>query len=219
MNIAGPDIITDGLVLYFDAANSKCNGPSEWTDLSGNGYGLTKYYVTYQEGPSSFNFPGVDVNYIDTTCNLESNDFTCSVWFKNDSSIRAYERLIDKSFSLGFWIGRQNNIANSWGGGVIEPATPYGIFLTLEDGLWHNIVSMRSGTTHTLYGDGITNTSSNTVSSNVLVGVNLTIGNWYSLSSAQSFGGSIAVVKYYNRALSTNEVLQNFNALKTRFGL
>jgi hypothetical protein len=78
---------------------------------------------------------------------------------------------------------------------------------------------MRSGTTHTLYGDGITNTSSNTVSSNVLVGVNLTIGNWYSLSSAQSFGGSIAVVKYYNRALSTNEVLQNFNALKTRFGL
>jgi hypothetical protein len=33
------------------------------------------------------------------------------------------------------------------------------------------------------------------------------------------FNGSIPVVKVYNRALSANEVLQNFNAQKTRFGI
>jgi hypothetical protein len=33
------------------------------------------------------------------------------------------------------------------------------------------------------------------------------------------FGGSLAVAKLYNRALTDAEVLQNYNALKGRFGL
>lgn len=33
------------------------------------------------------------------------------------------------------------------------------------------------------------------------------------------YNGSIAIVRVYNRALSSNEVLQNFNALRGRFGL
>jgi hypothetical protein len=31
--------------------------------------------------------------------------------------------------------------------------------------------------------------------------------------------GSIASLKYYTRALSATEILQNYNAVKTRFGL
>ena len=31
--------------------------------------------------------------------------------------------------------------------------------------------------------------------------------------------GSVASVKYYNKKLSASEVLQNYDALKTRFGL
>ena len=33
------------------------------------------------------------------------------------------------------------------------------------------------------------------------------------------FTGSVASVKYYNKKLSASEVLQNYNSLKTRFGL
>ena len=33
------------------------------------------------------------------------------------------------------------------------------------------------------------------------------------------FNGSIANVNYYNRALSAAEVLQNYNALRGRYGL
>jgi hypothetical protein len=38
-------------------------------------------------------------------------------------------------------------------------------------------------------------------------------------SQAESFNGSVASVKMYNRALTEEEILQNYNATKGRFGL
>jgi hypothetical protein len=37
--------------------------------------------------------------------------------------------------------------------------------------------------------------------------------------SANYFGGSLAVVRIYNRALSTAEIYTNFNAQRARFGI
>ena len=45
---------------------------------------------------------------------------------------------------------------------------------------------------------------------------NLQIGRY---SGAYYTSGSVALSKIYNRALSPSEILQNFNAIKTRFGL
>jgi len=36
---------------------------------------------------------------------------------------------------------------------------------------------------------------------------------------ANYFGGNIAIVKYYNKVLTSAEILQNYNATKGRFGL
>jgi hypothetical protein len=33
------------------------------------------------------------------------------------------------------------------------------------------------------------------------------------------FNGKLDLVKYYNKALTASEVLTNYNALKTRFGI
>jgi hypothetical protein len=38
-------------------------------------------------------------------------------------------------------------------------------------------------------------------------------------TSTASTSGSIPVVLYYNRVLSDQEIVQNYNALKNRFGL
>ena len=38
-------------------------------------------------------------------------------------------------------------------------------------------------------------------------------------NSANFFSGDISLIKIYNRALSAGEVLTNYNATKTRFGL
>jgi hypothetical protein len=219
--ISGPNIANDGLVLHFDAANTNCYSGtgSTWTDLSRNGNGGNINIATYDSVSKSFNFSGNDANYISSAYNGQVTDFTLEVWFKDDGVQRAYERLVDKYYVSGFWLGRESSNGHTWGGGVIEPNPPYGIFLTLTDGYWHKITSIRSGNQHILYGDGITNTISNTVPTTPLDSNILVIGNWYSLNYSQSYNGNIAIVKWYNRALSSSEVLQNYNATKHRFGL
>ena len=46
----------------------------------------------------------------------------------------------------------------------------------------------------------------------------LTIGGFRSASS-YSFPGKISNFRIYNKALSQNEILQNFNALRNRYGI
>lgn len=215
------DIVTNGLILYFDAGilQSYPRYGGNWKDLSGNGYGSNINIATFDSATNSFNFPANNANYMASTYSGQPTDFTLEVWFKDDGSARTHERLVDKNYVSGFWLGRNASTANQWGGGIMETISPYGIFLTLTDTQWHFITSIRSGTTHTLYGDGIANTTSNTVTGNALDSTALTIGNWYDKNNAQSFGGNIAIVKFYNRALSSSEVLQNYNAIKSRFGL
>jgi hypothetical protein len=119
---------------------------------------------------------------------------------------------------------RNNTTANSWGGGIKEAGIPYGIYLTLTDGQWHFLTSIRSGTTHTLFGDGITNKVSNTVSAAALSTANIAIGSWTGGNASapwnnQVFKGSVPQVLIYNRALSEAEVMQIFNATKSKYGL
>ena len=45
------------------------------------------------------------------------------------------------------------------------------------------------------------------------------IGEWGYSSFQRNFNGQIYSIQVYNRELSPTEVLQNYNALKTRFGL
>jgi hypothetical protein len=82
------------------------------------------------------------------------------------------------------------------------------------------IASIRQGTTHTLYGDGIPNTTSGTVSSTALSATSFTFGKNNSTSPfTDLFNGNIAQVLVYNRALLSSEVLQNYNTQKSRFGI
>ena len=59
-------------------------------------------------------------------------------------------------------------------------------------------------------------------STNTRADVSQTPGNLFvgsSGGSSEFFAGSLATLKLYNRALSSTEILQNYNAQKTRFGL
>jgi hypothetical protein len=158
-------------------------------------------------------------DYIATSYAPTFNDFSVIVWFKSTTNIN-YSRLVDKNFIDGMWIGRSATTANSWGGGVLESNPPYGRFITLQDGNWHMIASVRQGTTHTIYGDGIINTTSGTVSSTALSATAFVFGiNQSTNPNSDQFGGNISQVLIYNRALSSDEVSQNFNALRRRYGI
>jgi hypothetical protein len=67
----------------------------------------------------------------------------------------------------------------------------------------------------TYYGSGVTSDTSPQPSSStsLAIGTRITNTNTYT----DPFSGNIAVVAAYNRALTSAEVLQNYNALKNRF--
>jgi hypothetical protein len=66
------------------------------------------------------------------------------------------------------------------------------------------------------YKNGVLGTAQSNPYGVIVTGtLDITIGSGY----AGYFGGSIYVVQVYNRALSAAEVTQNFNALRTRYGL
>src|SRR3989344_4613154 len=150
------------------------------------------------------NFDGVD-DVITTPITTQFTDFTACVWFKEIGVTgSSYERIIDKKFDTGFWLGRNATNANQWGGGILESADPYGNYTTLTDGVWHNLCMARSGTVKTLYGDGALKSTS-TVSGTAVSTTNLIIGK--SNNGAAIFNGSIDEVMIWNRALSASEIL------------
>jgi hypothetical protein len=222
-SISPAPIISSGLVLNLDASNaaSYAGSGSVWNDVSGNNNnGDLISGVTYSSSDGgTMVFDGTGDNRVQTNLNTAFTDFTVGIWYKDNGS-QAYGRLMDKDFVNGFWLGRNGGLANSWGGGIQEPSDPYGIFITLQDAQWHFIVSVRSGSTHTIYGDGITNKATNTVGNAPLISKNIAIGGWSEGGTAsQVLTGSISQALVYNRALTEAEILQIFNATKAKYGL
>jgi hypothetical protein len=67
--------------------------------------------------------------------------------------------------------------------------------------------------------DGVLDTSSTSASSTLDDVNNICIGAYASDNSNYHFDGSISIVQVYNRQLSIDEVKQNFNAQRDRFGV
>jgi hypothetical protein len=163
------------------------------------------------------NFLGDD--RIGTTINTALTDFTVEIWFKDNgvSDNGGYERLADKSYTGCFWFGRNSTTANSWGGGVREGNAPYGVFVTLTDGQWHQISSIRSGSTHYVYGDGGSVSASNNVGSTACDATNFAIGAYGDNSAQQRFGGVIDEVRLSNTARSQPWLAASYKSGKDTF--
>lgn len=217
------NIVTNGLILNYDMSNYQ-SAPftgTSITDLSGIGNtGTLTNSPTYSSSNGGvISFDGSN-DFIEVpSISSISGDFTVGVWFYTTATPTVYySRLVDFDFRNGFWLGRNAN-TYTWGGGIKEGSLPYGIYLPFTNGEWHYLVSIRSGSTHILYGDGITSTVSNTVTSGDLSSAGkILIAREYN-DNTSFFNGNIAHVQIYNRALSAQEVLQNYNASKTRFGI
>jgi len=216
------NIVRNGLVFNIDASKSSSYAGLGNTiyDLSGAGNTgtVTNGPVFSGLNGGSLVFDGIE-EYIDVpSISTISGDFTVALWFYSTAvSDIHYKRLVDFNYETGFWLGRYAS-TDTWGGGVIEPNGPYGIYLPFTNNQWHYLVSIRRGSTHILYGDGITSTVSNTVSTNNLTSVNKLQIARQPAGANQFFTGRIAQVQLYNRALSAVEVQQNYNATKGRFG-
>ena len=209
-----PKIVTNGLVLCLDAGNVKSyvSGSTSWNDLTSNqNVGTLTNGPTFNTGSGgSIVFDGSN-DYINlgNPSTLNILNFTVCAWAKS-STFTNYQNIIFKGTSTG-----QYGIAlNSSGDWTIQPNTGFtGDILSLNT--WNFFVGTYNGTQITAYRNGVQKQQYSIAQS--YFGSIITVGT--DTVNSRYFNGNIAQVSIYNRALSATEILQNYNATKTRFGL
>ena len=218
-----PRIVTDGLVLCLDAANTKSYGGSgtRWTDISGNGNnGTLTNGPTHTSGAGGyFTFDGSN-DYI-TVSNVQpnTNNFTISVWvykFNNTSNDYIWDfgangGTLSSGTDVGDYGFRYYNVTLGTGSNMYTQGTIPDI------NKWYNVSITRNNGTSTMYVNGSLITSSSGDTHNIS-STTLYIGR-YGGSTGYEHHGYISNFKIYNRALSAAEVKQNFNALRSRYGI
>ena len=217
-----PRIVTDGLVLCLDAAdkNSYPGSGNTWTDLSGNGNNgtLTNMSATpFDSGNGgSLVFDGSN-DYVDLDNDLSlTNEFTMTCFFKKDTdSVVSFLGRTSESSSSGIkiiFLSNNNLFFRMIGDG---PETNFDIgYQTGMNGNWHFVTAVRTS-------DNVCKAS---LDGNSLVTGNSLTGTFTPNAvgrnkNNQYWDGNIASIKVYNRALTPQEIQQNYNATKTRFGL
>ncbi len=224
--------VTSGLVLYLNAVdrNSYPGTGTVWNDLSGNSNTGTLNGPIYNNSVNGgiIVFDGTD-DYVDTKqIQFErTNPFSLCIWVyptlvsnhqlinNENSSYTGYRLDITTTSVIGFSLRNTptTNQAN---------ITTTGTLLANK---WYNIVATYNGSSNTsgmnIYINGavqsvtsITNNLTSTIISNETTWIGLRRP-----ATTGPFSGRVSNVQIYNRALSASEVLQNYNASKSRFGL
>ena len=228
-------LVTDGLILHLDAARkpSYPGSGNVWYDLTSNQYtGSLVNGTTFEKNRNSgtFSFDGsndfVDFGIIEQAPSGPANR-TIQAWIK-DESILDYSLLA--SFSgYGYDRGGAGKLFMFAVGGtdfnnrkllIWTNSLNYISTHVLDRNLWTNVaVTVTQGTNYpriTVYKNGVAD-SGGEKNIDTINTLSYTIG--HSNQTYSPFRGQISHNTLYNRALSAEEVLQNYNALKGRFGL
>ena len=229
----GPRIIKNGLVFAVDAAdkNSYKGSGTTWRDLSGN-----EYNGTLTNGPTFSNTNGGNIvfdgtnDYVGINYNANLNPSTnvsVSVWARltiSDSNIRNPIELSASADEL-YWIFLRADLSpKRWGWGVRQSNNTYAETTSNATNpainTWYNLTLVANSSTGlvSLYINGILDGSiayNGTLKQNAAA--TLSLGRDPG-ANRRFWQGNIANAQIYNRALTAAEILQNYNATKTRFG-
>jgi len=249
----GPTIVTNGLVLYLDAANNKSypGSGTVWRDLSGNNENFTLY-----NSPSFSNnyggellFSGAnDYARITTSNSVDSaaSNGTIELWFRTISSTIGgnYARLVSFSDATGtgsdttstqgtnrdyidYLCLVKNAGAESLAVWYKNNPTAFGPATLVNTNSYFNAVltwSTSGGNmTFNFYLNGSnTNTSTVAQSGYSTNATTITLGQNCAgalTNPLENSSCAFSSFKLYSRALTASDILQNYNATKTRFGL
>jgi hypothetical protein len=220
------DIVTDGLVLNLDAGwyNSYPGSGTVWTDLSGQGNNGTLFNSPSfsSNGQGSLNFDGTD-DYVrvneSVSVDITTNTITFGAWCYPTVSNK-YQHILVKgvgeSRQYGMWlsVGGTSQIFRNLNGVVSQTNVTISTPWVVNN--WNYIMLVYNGSTIKIYLNGLEVFSEN-ASGNILhTNSNVNLGG----EPTQSFlfVGNITNGQIYNRALSADEIFQNYNTQKTRFG-
>ena len=221
----GPKIVTNGLVLSLDAAdrNSYPGSGTTWRDISGNGNNMTLTNgPTFNSNNGGFIvFDSINDYAVNTSpSNIPNNQSakTISTWFYSSRDGNLMDTILATNsgvFNAGvsLKVNNQRKIAvEDLNGNPILIST-----VTPITNVRYNFTFTLTGTTNKIYVNGLENvTNTFTHPTGSVTGIYL--GSSQVGGNPHLFGG-IAIALYYNRELTAAEILQNYNATKSRFGL
>jgi hypothetical protein len=226
----GPNIVEDGLVLVVDAGdnNSYIGSGTVWRGLP-----ITTVSGSLINGPtfSSSNggrilFDGID-DHIAGYSSVLSNTNTCSLEIACIfSTLANYTTLLylgNTSFNhnipfvcFSSLFGNLYFSTNRSGGGS---RLTYSAVSSITSNAWHHCVGTMGGGLLKLYIDGVYK-SSYTLPIDYVADIS---GQPIRMYGGTSYGaytsGSISLARVYNKELSAQEVVQNYNQLKSRFNI
>ena len=226
-------MIEDGLVLKLDTSdkNSYPGSGNNWIDVSGNGNnGTLTNAPTFSN--NSILFDGIDDYVVRNQPINTGQNFSVFAWVR-PGAINVRNAIVGNGYPYVSTKGWLFSTATNYGNPLIlnsffisigsDNAYRTAASNSLVTNVWNYIggIVTNGGQDIKLYSNGIeTSYYGGTLSATTVVyDINeLNIGRRYSTNS-ESFIGSIANIQIYNRVLSASEILQNYNAQKSRFNL
>jgi hypothetical protein len=188
-----------------------------WADMTGrsNNGELVNGPTYSSANGGSLSFDGVD-DYIDLNTNdiiTGTNPFTFEAFYKvTNTSVNAE---LFGNYGSGY---TSNTIWISGRYGVyINTSVPYFQGYPLGAGTYHMAFTRTSAGACVLYKNGVVDGTATSTTS-ISVGQNFRIGSDVN-GIGEVFGGNLYNLKIYNRALTAQEVQQNYNATRSRFGI
>jgi hypothetical protein len=227
-----PNLVVDGLVFAIDAANIKSYsgtgvtvnglvGGIGGTFIGGSGFSAGNY--------GSFYFNGT-TNYIISNAITQNNNasaLTWTAWVKRNASnsLMTFMQYSATNSDIGLELWSNSVIYFEIG----NPSNTYGE-LSNNSTSWQNVTMVFDGSgvgnssRLNAYINGIQQnlTYTGTIPSTAGSGNTLYIGNTgpFAVWNSNLFSaGNLGSFQSYNRALSAAEILQNFNALRGRYGV
>lgn len=223
--VSTPSVITTGLVLYYDVANTASYPGTGTTifDLTVNDYdGTLINGVSYSSNNGGYLiFDGVD-DYVlmETLTGAYSTGCTVESWVLNTQTGNTggnFDMICEGNSTNDFVLGTRRTTAggnNRFGtAGIYNVAGEASGTTVVNNGNWYLIQGTWDGTNIKLNVNG-TNESTLSMSGN-LTPSELRMGGGF---SNEYFSGNIAVLRIYNFALNSSQLTQNFNAQKSRYG-
>ena len=235
--IISPNVVSDGLVYCIDAKNirSYSGSGTSWNDLAQSRSGtLTNFslpgaYVS--ASPTSYDFDGTN-DYLTLSSDVTLKDeggWTMEHWINSDNVTGSSNLFnfagwsLPNSVSWYFCIRGHISKLSIWNKnpGVWKDGST-----TLSTGTWYQVVCVSENTSGTSYqfyvngsaegGDHASYTFNGSGDYKKLLLQYIGRGN---STYPRQFNGKIAISRFYNKALSSTEVSQNFQAHRKRFGV
>lgn len=246
-NTLPPGFLTTDLVLFLDSGDTSSypGFGTTWDDISGQGIvgtfaGNTSYSSNFGGIINlSVGFPNgrVDLNSLQSFNHTEAHTYCCFIrpsnyptgqsyyWILNNgsstngTSIALQRNGFDttRSFLTFFYNGGNNNHNTA---PLSTIGSPTWADVSVDINTWTMVTTVYDGNSNVTYYINETNLGTRPITSspNFNSGnLNPRIGAWQ--NGALNFFGDVPVISAYSKALDSTEVSQNFNALRSRYGI